>query len=315
MSDGIDSNMNKFLKISGIILANIFFIALILIVFDWFLLASDTYSKAQPVNLNYTLGFPDRFQQHLPYDESKPPILVIGCSFAYGSEIEQNESFPYKLQELTGRNVLNYSMPGHGVQHLLYKLEHSTIVEQTQPEYVVYIFIEDHLRRMYKTFREKFDTVKYLKYKKHNNILYAEFPPSQELEFQDRIKITYLAKMFNEFMFRLKSDRAKFNLLKLYLIQANNTLKAKSPNSKLVVMVYNSRHNTLSDRSKPFKTTRWNELEQEGIIIIDFSTPEYDYLTKPKFNSNHKDKFRPTHPSSLAWEVLTPIVIQKLGLN
>ena len=44
-----------------------------------------------------------------------PPILLFGCSFAYGEYLAQNQTFSYKLSKLLNSPVYNRAIPGFGV--------------------------------------------------------------------------------------------------------------------------------------------------------------------------------------------------------
>ena len=155
--------MRKFFKIFFI---NIILILVIFIAFDWGLTAYNDY-KPLPVDINFALAPTYRFSSYLPYDDTKRPIITMGCSFVFGEAIGEEDTLSYKLQQITNRKTYNYGTSAHGIQHVLYKLQNSSIfTPELNPEYIVYVFIGDHLKRMYTNYFRVYDRAKYLAYKK-----------------------------------------------------------------------------------------------------------------------------------------------------
>jgi len=290
---------SRFLKI----FVNVLSIAVILIVFDWLLVARFHYNAFSV--FESALSKPDRLEQNLPYNKNKRPAVTIGCSFVYGFNISQEETLAYKLQKLTKRKIYNLGLNASGIQHVLYKLQYMDFFDSgLNPEYIIYVFITDHIRRMYSDYFELYTAEKSLKYEKKGG--YFE-PISPDISLFDYIKASYTAKKINNILFRLKSDDEKFNLFKLYLTECRKELKKKYPDAKFAVIVYNSELDTHG--SSPFKTSRWKELEDEGIIVINFDIDEYKFLNDEEYKTEDKN-----HPSGRAWDVLAPVIAEKLKL-
>lgn len=269
--------------------------------------------KPVPTSQEYLIGTKlyggSRFEQNLEYDKSKPPIITIGCSFIYGDEIEQKDTFAYKLQKLSGRKVYNYGTPGHGPQHVLYKIQYSPFFKQKDlnPQYVIYIFITDHLRRMYTDYADYTNMTKYLKYtKRGNHLLLIDNP--LKIKLIDYIKITALGRIYNNFIWKCSTDNAHFNLLKLYLTESKKSLNKKYKETKFVIIVYNSNKNSESVGIIPFHTDRWKEFEDLGFIVINWDNEKYDFL-------NHYDYITGIHPSGKVWDRLTPEIIERLNIK
>ncbi|MBR2069458.1 MAG: hypothetical protein IJ877_06835 [Candidatus Gastranaerophilales bacterium] len=296
--------MKNFLKI---IIVNILLILGIFLVYDWGLVAYNQY-KPLPVDINFALAPTYRFESYLPYDEAKRPIVTMGCSFVYGEAINENETLAYKLQQYTNRKTYNYGTSAHGIQHVLYKLKNSPVfTPELNPEYIVYVFIGDHLKRMYTNYFRLYDRAKYLKYAK------AEGGGLKEDSFNvvlgDYFKVTYTGKKLNDFLYKIKPQDPQFDLFKLYLKEIKNTLNEKYPDTKFVIVVYNSEENSRTVGLKPFHTNRWDELEDEGFIVINFDSLEYDFLNKQEFLAIDRQ-----HPAPLVWDILVPIISKRLNL-
>ena len=244
----------------------------------------------------------------LPADKNKKPVIFMGCSFVYGIPLFENQTLPYKIAEITKRKVLNLAYPMEGIQHVLYKIQTADDFKENikDAEYVIYLFMTDHLRRMYCNYFSLGDKSKYLKYKKTKNGL--ELVNPDVVYFSDRIKNTYFTKRFSNFMYSIKSNNEKFDLLKLYLEECKKSIESKNPNCKMVVIVYNSKKSYI-ENIFPFHTDRWKELEDEGFTVINLDTEEYDYLAEREYVAEDN-----LHPSAKAWATLAPIIAKKLDL-
>ena len=248
-----------------------------------------------------------RQENNLYFNKNKGDIITIGCSFVYGHYIEDEDTLAYKLQESTKRRVYNLGYRGTGIQHVLWQIENTDFFKRDDinPEYVIYVFISDHMRRMYANYLLESSREKYLRYKLKNNKLV----PNKwlEKEFLDYIKVFRISKKINDLMYILKSNDTKFDFYKLHIERAKKSLNKKYPNTKFVIVIYNPNLDT--HKLPPFRTTRWKELENEGFIIIDFSGPEYEYLEEEEYLSGDGH-----HPSGKAWDALVPIIKEKLNL-
>lgn len=79
----------------------------------------------------------------VPLEE--PPILVVGDSFAHGDGLSDGESWPARLQSLTGRRVVNAAMSGYGLDQIA--LRAGFAAPEVKPAALVLSFIADDLRR------------------------------------------------------------------------------------------------------------------------------------------------------------------------
>src|SRR5262245_27375193 len=72
-------------------------------------------------------------------------ILAVGDSFTYGDEVRDEETWPARLQALTGRRVLNGGVTGYGLDQTVLRLER--LAEAYAPSLVILGFIADDIRR------------------------------------------------------------------------------------------------------------------------------------------------------------------------
>jgi hypothetical protein len=76
---------------------------------------------------------------------ARPPILVVGDSYAHGDEVTDAETWATKLQSLTGRVVVNAAMSGYGIDQMVLRAE--ILVPEIKPAAIVLSFIADDVRR------------------------------------------------------------------------------------------------------------------------------------------------------------------------
>ncbi len=295
-----------FCKIIKITLINIIFILCVFILLENIIIWSKFYiPRICEVSEN------DRVENTLEYNKNKKSIIVAGCSFTYGSGILFNENISYKLQQKTKRKVYNRGIPAWGPNANLKDIQTTSFFNNhkiIEPEYYIYTFISDHLRRIYINYWDTdFSNEIYNFYKIRNNELILR----NKINLLDYIQITQVMKRINRRIFDLTPDDKKFDRLKLYLYTMRSELIKRYPNIKMVILVYNTDLDTVyTHQIKPFKTERWKELEDDGFILLRFDTPEFEFLADNKYIS----EFDNVHPNGKAWDIIVPIIIKKLGL-
>ncbi|MHB8846162.1 MAG: hypothetical protein ACYC7L_15630 [Nitrospirota bacterium] len=78
---------------------------------------------------------------------NRPKMVFVGCSFTMGWAINDEDTFPWKLQTRhPSYEVLNYGVAGYGTYQSLLILERE-LPELRDPKIVVYGFIENHEER------------------------------------------------------------------------------------------------------------------------------------------------------------------------
>jgi hypothetical protein len=73
------------------------------------------------------------------------PILAVGDSFTYGDEVNDGQTWPAQLQQLTGRRVLNAGVSGYGFDQIVLRAEQ--LAAKYKPSAIVVSFIADDIRR------------------------------------------------------------------------------------------------------------------------------------------------------------------------
>lgn len=278
------------------------------------------YKVTPPNVLNFEIFLPERNDETLPYDNSKKPILTIGCSYTYGQGIELNKTFASQLQKKTNRKVDNVSEIGAGASDCLRSLvymEKHNILQQNQFEYIIYTQMYEHFQRIYDLGMLASYLADIYKQNKNNS-------------FKDRLKYylncSYTVKMINA---KRKAEfwdlECKFTYLKYKISKMNEIIKRALPNSKFVVLLYDDVTNTSEDSPiywgysimiKPLDKNNYPELAAQGVKFISTKDLVGDILYKEEYQLKHDEYqyWRPHHPNEKAWEVIVPQLCKKLNL-
>ena len=292
-------------KIISIILFNLLLIVIFLGIFEFCLYQN--HHKNQP-EINYKIKevkYNDilnyyRLRPAVGVENSKRPIILAGCSYAYGQGLNDEQTFGYKLSHYTKRPVYNFSLPGKGIQHNLFFLQNKMYDETIKnPEYFIYIMMKDHIRRLYTTVCLH-DYTGYPEYKLNSEnklILNKDKYPFY--------KQFYVYYFFNNLLFNYvgSNNHTKHTILiKEYFREIKKTIKEEYPNIKFVILFY-------GDYDKYFNL-QLDELQQEGFIFIHAQ----DLINKNLFDIENHLSENDFHPSEKLWDTFTPEFAKKLDL-
>lgn len=234
-------------------------------------------------------------------NQDSKSILIFGCSFGYGHLLKKEQSFSYKLSKLAKRNVYNRSIPSLGVQYFPYIMKNFDIEKTvTNPEYIIFVFIDNHIYRLYRYFYEDVEAFKDIRYKSVNNKL-TQINDRNNI-FQYFSIIRYLQNVFGKIKYESKSFDENFDFMKQHFLYAKEIATEKFPKAKLVILKYQETQN-----SEIYLSKRWKELQKEGFIVIDSYSLTGKDLCDREFRL--KDNI---HPNEKAWDILTPKIIEKL---
>jgi len=85
-------------------------------------------------------------------DNKELNCLFFGCSFTFGTGVNNNQTLPYYFGQLHPEiEVYNYGIPGASPQEIYLQSTQSEIfadISPQKPTLVIYTFISDHLRRL-----------------------------------------------------------------------------------------------------------------------------------------------------------------------
>ena len=251
-----------------------------------------------------------------PRDRNRKPIAVFGCSFAYGEKLRFEQTLPYKLAAETGRAAFNYAFGGFGIQHMLYMLENGIWIGGTEePEFVLYIFINDHIPRLHTTFGNNsgggamagflFHHPVYLSYEEQDGRLVEKkhrFPWLRYSFLVSQIDEAVRHRMFyGGGLEKNPGKAAKYaGLMKLHFLQASEAARKIWPHAKFVIARY--------DLDGTVPDSYWKELGDAGIVVLSLPEITGVDLRRRDLRLEH-DEY---HPNERAWDIIAPAVAAKL---
>lgn len=285
------------MRLLKIITINVFILILLLCCFEFILYI--VYKKNNP-DETYHIGkiqyksfiIPKRFKTVEGKEFKKKPIIVLGCSFAYGS-------FSNKLSLSSKRPVYNYSLPGKGFQNALYILQNKLYDKNIDnPEYIIYVMMSDHIRRMYSSVCMG-DFVGYPFYsfnKKGELVMKYDYYPV----YRQFYVFYYLNNIFYNFFLRNHYDLHN-KYVNAYFMEMNKSLKEIYPNIKFVILIYGDKSNFGLDMSF---------LEKNGLIVLQTNEITGVDILSSEYQISDTD----LHPNEEAWEIIIPALIKELNL-
>lgn len=285
--------MKKIEKIVLIIIINVFVLCALFLITEGFF-----YLKEFPLNKKHFKIEDIKFKfRHNGLEYKKPPVLIYGCSYGYGAGLNDKEHIGYILSKQTKRPVYNFSLEARGMQHALYIIKNQEIINP-KPEYAIYIYIDDHIRRLYMTCM-KIDPFYHLEYEEKDGIL------QQKNDKLAPIKNTLIYKhIISDLIYPNTSQQKRFELLKLYLKEMKRELNDKYPNIKFVFLIYNKNYKLDNISNLKFTDKMLEEIKRLDIDVVDLE----DFFG----NKLYEDKYRYVghHPSTQAWQEIVPKLIE-----
>lgn len=234
-------------------------------------------------------------------DENKP-ILILGCSYAFGAYLEHEQTFAYKLAEMLKRPVYNMSMPTTGFQYMYYQTQSGIFYKKVpKTDTVIWIIIDDHFRRMLGEGFFLWEDVSFLHYSLKNNDF---VPDNYKNPFVKFFKTSYTCRLLKTFYNRIilnndkQSDKITDEAL-LYFVKTRENLE-KHWNNKINVIVFMYNPQNLSKKLMP-------KLESNGFYVVSTSDLVDIYI-----EDNSLMQVENWHPNEAAWDLLTPLFVQKL---
>lgn len=255
--------------------------------------------KIQEVNYKDVLKY-YRLQPEIGLNYTKQPLILAGCSYAYGQELETNQTFGYKLSHLTQRPVYNFSLPGKGLQHNLYFVQNKMYNNTIQnPEYYIYVFMNDQIRRLYTTVCMH-DFTAYPEYVLDKN---GELTLKREkYPFYKQFYVYYFFNNLYYAYFGSQNYEKHSKLVREYFREMNKSIKRDFPNIKFVILFYGD--------YKKYYGLSLDELQEEGIELVHTQDLSEVNIFAKEYHISEND----FHPNEKAWDTLTPAFAKKLNL-
>ncbi len=241
------------------------------------------------------------------YSEN-PAVVIFGCSFAYGYGLDYNQTFSYKLAHLLKRPVYNRAAGSWGPQHMYYQTLQDSFYEQTQnADTYIYMMIEDHLMRQQ---LERFfvvDEYVYLHYNEKNG---AFIQDNYNSKISNALRALYTNRLLNRsqaIKYKKKDEKELKrvnNLTYKYIKASKENIENRLGKKINFVVIYFEKN----DWVIPGKETLTEKLNNDGIQV--FSIKE---LTDENLDSEEYNMTENGHPKEKTWDLLTPLIAQKIN--
>ena len=236
---------------------------------------------------------------------SKKPILLLGCSFAQGWKIPESMSPSQQISDITNRTVYNLSFGGGSIQHNYYRIMNDSFTNDINPEYIVYVFINDQIRRIYQYQFWGDKTIEYLRYKKIDD-KFERIKPSFTFLWK-----FYTVKRIQEIIcnFKVGNQDKSFEYFVSMMMKILSKTKEKWPDSKFIILVFPD-FPTINNYDF-YINNDWQIFKDNGIQVI--STNEL--INEKEFNKDICTTADKNHPNELYWKIILPSFVNKVGIN
>lgn len=251
----------------------------------------------------------DYYRQPQIGSKNKPSILFFGCSYIYGSMVEEKYTIPYLITKRTGRTTINRGLPGGSILNMFNDLSsddfYKDLKNYPEPDYIIYLWINDHLNRIcnpYITPLTYTDVNQYSInpiYEQKDGKLIKKFPPKWKLPFYALYTVKAYFYFYSDSFAKNKKDKKMLS----YFIIAKNICKEEFPNAKFIVIEYKDTSALLmSDELR-------SGLKENGITLLNAENLAGHELDSEKWRASDKE-----HPSPEAFNDITSGLIKSLKL-
>ena len=242
-------------------------------------------------------------------DKDKPSILFFGCSYIYGFLNDQNETLPYYITERTGRTTVNRGVPGGCILNMFHDLRSETFYNQIkdipEPDYVIYMWINDHLNRIANPYTSTVTCVDCPFYEVKPDWEYKD-GKLVEIPIQ-KWKLPFYALYCSKAWHYLYAEKFAFedrnSKMLRYFITARNICKDKFPKAEFIIIEY--KDGSFSYMRPELK----NALKKENIRVFNAEDLAGHELENDKWRANDQE-----HPNGKAFSDIADGLIKQLKL-
>jgi hypothetical protein len=260
--------------------------------------------------------YKERIENNETIKKSDKNILVLGCSYAMGWGLNDNETFSARLSQDTKYNAINGGIGAHGL-NTAYKIisyeyneqQNTSKLKKEIPhiDYFIYIYMSHHLNRLYERYNPLSGEIfPYYKIYKNNKI--------KEINYL--FSFIYCSYFINSISNIIIDKRAikekntyyKFNRI---IFKMNDIIKKLYPKSKFIILVVPCKFaNEKYAENSAFPEWEQKKIEDMGITVIN---------AENLINEDIKDEsfyiFDKTHPNAQYWQEITPKFVEAAGIN
>lgn len=236
-------------------------------------------------------------------DSKEKAILLFGGSFTFGHEIPVEKTLHKVLARHSSRPIYDRSLSGYGVNQMLYQLQDEDFYKIVpEPEYIIFTYIPDHIRRLYQpclfSIPQYYGAHYSMKKDKNGNyyLEHRKYPL-----FYDRFN--FVARLIDFKPFDIANDYSRA-FLKQHFIETKKAIDKHWKNTKFIIFVY------YDDDTFYFEQIQ-KDLEKIGYTVIN-RNDVFPFEPKDVRYCLSKDD---GHPNDKAWDAIVPKLIEYLKKN
>lgn len=240
------------------------------------------------------------FREPLIGKKNKKPIVLFGCSYTYGSNIENNEdTFGGQLHKYTGRTVYNYGIVSGKPNSALYILSNPKFKkEHPDVDYFIYTYIDDQEQRLFRNYPNICMNRVFTRYTydKNDNLKFVNLSPLGKI-----LRSTYTSRLFENYYAQYKKKNDNKKLLSLVLENMSKEIKTNYPNAKFIFLYY------MDDEENQDKILEEICRKNDIIFIKTLDMPHGREILEKEYAFPND-----LHPIKDAWSIIVPEVAKKI---
>ena len=240
--------------------------------------------------------------------ENKEYALFFGCSIAFGTGLNDDQTFPYHFQENSKKyNSYNYAYPGYGTNHMLARMEYQDlskdVVEKNGKAF--YIFFWDHINRSIGAmshYTEWVSNAPFYTFKDNELIRNKKFKDGR-YTISKAYELIYQLNIIKKFDigFPVELNEKHYDLVSEIILKSKETYKKQFGNSEFYVVFYPNYMKYTNAQLKEFKTY----LTKKDIEYIDLNKVI-------KYGSEHTLGGDP-HPNSNTNQLISKELLNRIN--
>ena len=256
-------------------------------------------NKDYPYDINNYTGRPP---DGLEY-KNKIPVIIFGCSFAYGAFLKNSQTFSRKLSQILKRPVFNRAIPGGSFQQMYMQTIQDKLYEEIPySDTIIYVMMQDHYRRLKVRNFEVLEPWEGPVFKIKNKKL---FHLSRNSIIINYLRNSYISRHFNhvltnKYIKNTKNSQKLTDEVLLYFLESRRELKKHYGNDLKFYVIF-------------YSNITYSDILKKKLEYYGFKTISTDELTNQDLNSPKYVIPNDGHPSEAAWDLLTPLIIEKMN--
>lgn len=233
-------------------------------------------------------------------NNSKNPILIFGCSYAYGDNLKENQIFSHKLAKYTNSAIYNFGIGGAGVQHMYYMLNNIQMKNRyfsviNEPKYVFFLYVPQlHNVRLFQHIFIPLEPNEYLNY---------DIKSFKRISYPKIFYNSFILKSLDVYIATKKGNN--FKLSEQYLVEyfskSKKEMEKNWKNTKYYILSYDY-NESCKMIIQVAEKAGWNLIFLDDFVTGDINGIEYAISKKDR------------HPNEHFWNEMVPNLAKRLDL-